>query len=193
MMTFEEFKRARYQEAPYDLPHNPVGFNRTYGSDISAHLPFLEFISRSGQCKVVTEFGTRDCYSTVAFLSGCKNVVHSYDIMVTPSIEELQAIVDKPCDWTFHHQSSIAPETKIDPTDLLFIDSLHTYEQVTKELVRHGHYVNKYILFHDTVSFPEINKAIDEFIDYASVQYYDWWHKAYEVKFNHGLLLLEKQ
>jgi hypothetical protein len=80
-MTFEEFKAARYNESPYDFLHNQQGFARPHGSDISAHLPFLEYIA--SHCWYIVEFGTRDCYSTVAFLSGKPNSVTSYDIITT--------------------------------------------------------------------------------------------------------------
>jgi hypothetical protein len=186
-MKFKEFKHIRYNEPPYDLPTNQAGFARYQGSDISAHLPFLEFIAR--ECQTITEFGTRDCYSTTAFLAGCKGVVHSYDIITTPAIELLETIQDKPCKWIFYRESSTDPTLKIEKTNLLFIDSLHTYGQVKTELNYHHTQVDKYILFHDTVSFPEINKAIEEFMDDVEP---GRWKKVYDVKFNHGLLLIKR-
>ena len=184
-MKFENFKRARYNEPPYDLPSNPhLGFNRQGGSDISAHLPFLEYIA--SQCDAITEFGTRDCYSTAAFLAGCNGCVYSYDIVTTPSIEQLRNITDKPCQWVFRQRSTIDPSLRIEESDLLFVDTLHTYDQVQAELAQHADFVNRYIMFHDTVSFPDINRAIDEFMRGGK------WKKVYEVRFNHGLLLIER-
>lgn len=46
--------------------------------------------------------------------------------------------------------------------DVLFIDTIHTYEQVRDELAVWGERVRKggVILFHDTDSFPEIRRAV---------------------------------
>ena len=51
--------------------------------------------------------------------------------------------------------------------DLLFIDTVHSYEQTRKELEIWGSKVvnGGYILIHDTLSYPEQNKAIWEFLD----------------------------
>jgi hypothetical protein len=51
----------------------------------------------------------------------------------------------------------------------------------------HASQVRCWLLFHDTVSFPEVKTAIDEFMSKNS-----HWKKVYEVKFNHGLILLER-
>jgi len=53
----------------------------------------------------------------------------------------------------------------IEQTDLLFIDTLHTYDCLSRELELHGDKVNKYIIFHDTVLFSGIVPAIDEFLE----------------------------
>jgi hypothetical protein len=160
-MTFEEFKDVRYNEPPYDFARNAQGFARGLGSDISAHLPFLEYMAR--QCFYIVEFGTRDCYSTVAFLSGKPHSVTSYDIITTPSIETLKEL-KKPTEWVFKQQSTIEPDLVIPQCELLFLDTLHTYEQVKKELEMHASQVRCWLLFHDTVSFPEVKTAIDEFM-----------------------------
>ena len=87
-------------------------------------------------------------------------------------------------------------EIDIKETDMLFIDTLHTYQQVKGEL-RFANKVRKYIAFHDTwshgvgsrdiVGEPGITNAINEFL----VKYPEW-KKIYEVNFNHGLIILEK-
>ena len=79
----------------------------------------------------------------------------------------------------------------------MFIDTLHTYEQVITELKMHSNKVRKYILFHDTSPIPsskksfivekEVNKAIDEFL----VTNKDWILKQRFTN-NHGLTVLER-
>jgi hypothetical protein len=75
-------------------------------------------------------------------------------------------------DWLFRHGSTLEADV-IEETDMLFVDTLHTYGQVKGELERHGNQARKYIVFHDTVSFglvgedyrkPGINLAIQEFM-----------------------------
>lgn len=192
-MNFIQFKQSRYNSVPYDLKNNPFGFKYENGCDISAHLPFLEFIA--SQCNHVTEFGTRECYSTVAFLAGCKGKVVSYDIKSYPAIIELK-YYELPCLWEFKQQSTIDPELKIEETDFLFIDSLHTYDQVKQEL-KQAKYVKKFLGFHDTFSQGEMSldmpgtkgiiPALVEFLN----ENHDW-KVVYHVIFNHGLTLLQR-
>lgn len=42
---------------------------------------------------------------------------------------------------------------EIEQTDLLFIDTLHTYNQLNSELKKHNSKVNKFIILHDTETF----------------------------------------
>ena len=42
---------------------------------------------------------------------------------------------------------------EIEPTDLLFIDTLHTYTQLSQELKLHASKVKKYIILHDTTTY----------------------------------------
>jgi hypothetical protein len=84
----------------------------------------------------------------------------------------------------------------IDEADLLFVDSAHTYETVSKELSLHAHKIKKYIIFHDTVSFgitgddggEGILKAIHEFLE-ANLE----WKIIHQVDYNNGLMVIERQ
>jgi spore coat polysaccharide biosynthesis predicted glycosyltransferase SpsG len=196
----DEFKEKRYSHIPGDFTYNELGFKNDCGqgiySDISAHLPLLEFLA--SRCDHITEFGTRDCYSTIALIYGCRKEgkVVSYDIKSTPDIEFLLSKKDDlPCDWEFRLDNTIREDLEIEPTDLLLIDTLHTYDQVKKELELHANKVNQAILFHDTFSQgeksldiigePGINQAINEFLSENN------WRITYQVQFNHGLVLME--
>ena len=100
----------------------------------------------------------------------------------------------------------------IDPTDLLFIDSLHTGEYLRKELFRHHLKVNKYIVLHDTEScgnaIPNndyawnifclggaklnhtegLRPVVDEFLMKANG---DWIINVEKIN-NNGLMMLER-
>lgn len=196
-ITFNQFRDARFNTRPWDYPYNALGFKEaTQGSsDISAHLPFIEYIAY--KCNHCTEFGTRDCFSTAALISGCKGTVISYDLNIGGTVQQLAAIKELPCDWRFVQVDTLEPAFEIDRTDLLFIDTLHTYNQVKGELAKHAHKVNKYIMFHDTYSHgirsldipgeEGILRAITEFLDQNNE-----WELIYEVRFNHGLIMVEK-
>lgn len=116
-------------------------------SDISPHMPLLR--SLADECDTVVEFGVRHGYSTVALVaSRCRRVV-SYDIedprMVLPG--------DSVGKWGFVLADTSKLETgDIPPCDLLFIDTLHTADQVRQELRQAG-MVRKYLAFHDTLTW----------------------------------------
>jgi hypothetical protein len=125
-------------------------------SNIVLHLPVLEWYA--SLCDHVTEFGVEDGHSTTAFIAGCKGEVVSYDVVFTPVARQLQKM-SLPCKWTFIKADTIDPETTIAPTDLLFIDTLHTYNQVKRELDLHGDKARRYIAFHDTYSCDTVDRS----------------------------------
>lgn len=52
----------------------------------------------------------------------------------------------------------------IEDTDVLYIDTLHKYEHLVKELQLHGHKVQRYIIFHDTHAAKGLKKAVTEYV-----------------------------
>jgi len=201
-MEFKEFKRVRYETPAFDFAENKLGFafhkNQPGYSDISAHLPLLEYLA--SKCIHITEFGTRDGFSTCAFMSGLQKTrgrLVSFDIDMPSFMDEFKNMEDLPCSWDFRQRSTVDEDLNIEETDLLFVDSLHTYEQVRDELRLHAARVGKFIVFHDTYSHGEFSRdikgregilrAINEFVDSSSE-----WEQVYKVDVNHGLIVLEK-
>ena len=167
-------------------------------SDINEHLPTLK--KYADECNHITEFGTRTGKSTWAWLMSSAKTIRCFDndMGVTKYIKNHHIVAEQlKKDFTFTCVSTIAKGLEIEPTDLLFVDTLHTYEQVITELKMHSNKVRKYILFHDTSSIPsskksfivekEINKAIDEFL----ITNKDWILKERFAN-NHGLTILER-
>jgi cephalosporin hydroxylase len=200
-MNFSEFVQPRRDCPPADFEGNPIGFNRLGDnvcsfSDMSAHLPILQYFA--SLCNHCTEFGTRRCCSTIALLQGAKSKVVSYDVAKHPDITTLENIEDKPCTWQFKLQDTTDPNHQIETTDFLFVDTLHTYEQVKKELELHADQVGKFIAFHDTTSqgtqsldvpgAEGILRAIHEFL-----VAHPEWKPIYEARFNHGLIIVQKE
>lgn len=114
----------------------------------------------------MTEAGVRYVVSTFALLLGKPKRLVSVDIVHPNDMVGGQNDVIKGKD-EFALATSFASENGVDfefvlgstltidlePTDLLFLDTLHQYNQLCLELERHSEKVRKYILLHDTQSF----------------------------------------
>jgi cephalosporin hydroxylase len=87
-------------------------------------------------------------------------------------------------------------ESDIQETELLLVDSHHTYDQVREEMNHHAYKVSKYIIFHDITLYGlsgqdpgsvGIWPAINEFKD-ANPE----WKVHSQWDNNNGLLVLKK-
>lgn len=122
-------------------------------SDINEHLPVLKKYAE--ECFHVTEMGVRYACSTWAFIEAKPKKLVCYDIDYKP-FEPSEKIIKKMCgNYGIEFEFILADCLKIDieKTDLLFIDTLHTYNQLISELNKHSKNVNKYIILHDTTLF----------------------------------------
>ena len=119
-------------------------------SDIFEHIPTLRALA--DQVRHVTEMGTRLAVSTRAFLASKAAVVRAYDLGIHAGVPELfeQARQEGKDAQII---SANVLEIEIKATDLLFIDTLHTYDQCRDELRLHGHRAQRYLVFHDTQTF----------------------------------------
>jgi cephalosporin hydroxylase len=144
---------AWYQAAikpPTDMTKPPA--------DIWEHLPRLRELA--SKCEHVTEFGMREAGgSTLAILAAQPKTFISWDInpwsIVSQRVSDLLYVAGRTkFEPRVGDTLKIAP---IEPTDMLFIDSLHTAKQLKAELERHADpirlAIRKYIVFHDTVTF----------------------------------------
>lgn len=186
-------------EALYDKYHRQP-------SAISEHMPTLRRLA-SG-CDTVCEFGVKRGMSTTALLLGCAGKVYSWDVVETPQARQLEKLAGER--WVYTVADS--KTANVPECDLLFIDSLHNYEQVKAELL-HADKVRRYLVFHDVTTFGEIGAdgetgrwtwepvvhesvpaghwgvrpAIDEFM----VEHWDWRIAERHVN-SHGLLVLQR-
>jgi hypothetical protein len=127
-------------------------------SDIYEHMPLL--LNLAKECSSVTEIGLRNMTSTWGLLKGlAENPNHfcSYlgiDI-VSPKKGKIKLAkkLSKKNRISFQFLEENDMNLDINNTDLLFIDSLHTYCHLTYELEKFSPKVRKYIALHDT-SFP---------------------------------------
>ena len=175
-------------------------------SAIQPHLPRLKLFATG--CDLAVEFGVKRAASSSALLLGAKRVI-SYDIVPTEEARRLQRAVTR---WEYRIvDSRYAP---VVDCDLLFVDSLHTYEQCHAELERHADAVARLLLFHDTITFgsvgaqgesgqhrwiytpgqavPQDALGIRPAIDQLMMRDSSWHIRAHYTD-SHGLLVLERR
>ena len=178
-------------------------------SDINEHLPILKKYAE--QCEVVSEMGVRYACSTWAFIESRPKKLICYDIDYSP-FQPSEVYIRKICDnYNIKFDFILSDSLKVDiyKTDLLFIDTLHTYNQLYCELKKHSNNVNKWIILHDTTFYGErdefiydhasdlvkgkkcnkigLNDAINDFI----IESKNWIIKEVYIN-NNGLTVLEK-
>ena len=156
-------------------------------SDINEHISVLK--KYADMCEHVTEFGVRSGVSTWAWIASNAKIVRCYDIKNCSVVEHQKAADEIKKEFSFTCVNTIAERFDIEPTDLLFIDTDHTYKQCSQELRQHAYKVNKFIIFHDTVTYgTELNKAIEEFLEKNN----DWMIRE-KLLNNNGLIVLAKK
>ncbi len=135
--------------------------NSSASIDICEHLDTLrEYASK---CDSVTELGVRWVVSTWALMAGRPKKLTSFDIHhfgiygVDP--ETLDNAASNAGVIFKFYQEDVLTTDKLFETDLLFIDTIHSFKQLSMELHLHANKVKKYIVFHDTSSFGEMDEA----------------------------------
>ena len=171
-----------------DITDFSFNFSKWHKSDINEHIATMH--KYANECNHITEFGVRTGVSTWAWLASKAKTIRCFDIdkEVETNLQTHRLALKKlDKDFTFTCVSTIADKLDIEPTDLLFIDTDHTYEQCSKELQMHAHKVRKYLIFHDTNLFKDLNRAISEFIE-ANKE----WKIKEVLTNNNGLTVLER-
>ena len=126
-------------------------------SDINEQLPLLHQYALS--CQHITEFGVRLGVSTTCFLHARPRVLVSYDVEKKPdTISHLCGLADA-AGVEFSFRKIDVRTTRIEPTELLFIDTWHVYEQLRVELLVHAEMVSRFIALHDTVTFGDVGES----------------------------------
>ena len=153
-------------------------------SDINEHLPTLrKYAEQSGR---VLELGTRYGTSTTALLAGRPDVLISLDVSPCRNATLLKLRAET--DLRFVEADSLEWEPIHESYDLLFVDTLHTFEQVTAELGRFAPLVTHCIILHDTVSFSPVMDAVREFLSQNPA-----WSMIEDHRNNNGLAVLARR
>lgn len=164
-------------------------------SDICQHLPTLKKYAE--KCETIVELGVRSIVSTWAFLMGKPKSLLSVDILhpskyidYDPNGCNLELVYqlskESGTEFTFLEADTL--KVKLPECDLMFFDTLHTYYQLSEELDLHGHKVNKYMIFHDTVTYKdELIPAIEDYME----QHNGIWSIHETFYNNNGLMVLK--
>ncbi len=137
-------------------------------SHLNEHLPALVVLA--GGCRHLTEFGTGTGNATTALLYTQPDHLVTYDRLRFPQLDRLRLVAGR-TDFTTREADVLW--TEIEETDLLFIDTLHDYEQLTQELSLHAAKVRRYIVLAGTTTFGETGEtpgrrglwpAVEEFL-----------------------------
>ena len=159
--------------------------------NINEHLPTLRALA--SDCESVIEFGTNQAVSTTAFLAAQPARLKTIDINPSPEAEALRQYAGSTVYDVIQGDSRFV--TLAEPVDLLFIDSLHTREQLAVELATHARSVRRWIILHDTVTFGDRGEdggqgllvAVREFLGDRPE-----WRVSAEWRNNNGLMLLRR-
>jgi SAM-dependent methyltransferase len=175
-------------------------------SDINEHLPVLRELASA--CSNVAEFGTRGGVSTTALLMGLRDKVRAKggggflkiaDIdyaAVGNALAELGPSLKGDAVWLQGEVGDTLAGVTVDSCDMLFIDTLHTYDQLITELDMYHDRVDKWIALHDTVTFgakgedgkePGLRQAVADFLSGHSE-----WSELRHYENNNGLTVLER-
>ena len=124
-------------------------------NDINEHLPTFKKYSEG--CDTIIEMGVRSVVSTWGFLAGKPKKIISIDIL-HPNFwnsTDLDLVNEYSVENEIEFEFILSDVLKIEipKCDILFLDTIHEYNQVKNELELHSSNVNKYIMFHDTESF----------------------------------------
>lgn len=165
-------------------------------NDICQHLPTLLNYARG--MNTVIELGVRSIVSTWAFLLARPEWLISLDIVHPALYKEhdpvggdLEVVSNEASRLGVHFRFILGDSitAKLPECDLMFFDTLHTFDQLSAELKAHSNNVKKYMMFHDTFTFAtELIPAIRNFM-----QDHPEWKVKEVFTNNNGLTILERE
>ena len=167
---------------------------KTTPSDINENVHILYDLAK--ECDTVVEMGVRTGVSTRAFLASDVKLL-SFDLVLDQTVKQLFGIAQKQGKHVQYIQGNVL-DIEIEEADMLFIDTFHTYDQLSRELRQHGNKAKKYLVFHDTYTFGlqgESNNdnrgLLTAIIEFMVINPH-WAFKLIKTN-NNGLLVLERK
>ena len=162
--------------------------------NIEANRWYIEIlVDYAKQCETITELGVFQGTSAAGFLSTLPVRYRGYDLDFSRFNTELylEIAAEHNIDAQFVFGNS--HEIEIEPVDFLFIDTVHTYEHVQSEIIKHNRKLKKYISIHDTnyTKPPRLGKKVREAAMELSANFPEW-HIVENIKTYTGMIILER-
>ena len=170
-------------------------YNRIYELHATAHKPeymlvHAEIIGKMEDCDSYTELGVNQGATLAAAMLQNPKKIRAYDISLKPynfaNKHFAGYAADNSIDYIISEEDTL--KCVLDPVDLLYIDTLHRYDHLTKELERHGDKAKKYIVFHDTHAQQGLKQAVQEY-----VQFHHEWSIVTDCQDNVGFMTIQKR
>lgn len=147
-------------------------YTQLYEVQATAHTPEYMLVHNEIRRRLIestsyTELGVNQGTTLAIALLERVPVIRAYDINTSPYNKakhhfEKHAIEHR-LDFSIEQSSTLTVD--IAQCDTLYIDTLHTYAHLKKELEMHGDKAQKYIIFHDTFKpRNQLKPAIHEFV-----------------------------
>lgn len=166
-------------------------FDWTRGAkrDLDQHFPFLRELA--AKCSHVTEF-TKRRESTVAFLAGRPQVLASYPSELDALIPAAARLAGETQVRLFPNVSSL--DATIEPTDLLWLDTVHSAARLKQELDKHAGQVRRFIAVRGTGAYGAVAENKKEAGLFTAlrpfVQDFPEWFVYYHTRQQYGLTVL---
>lgn len=161
----QETLRNRYQRRKIDAAlQQAYDWCRSTPNDIHQHMHILRKYARN--CDHITEFGTRHFISYYGLAAGLPKKIVTYDIEHS-GFYDIAKQISNQNNIELDYKIADTKTAVIDSTDLIFFDTLNTYEQLKIEIQQHANKSRKYLIFHGVtdVSNSTAWKAIQEFLN----------------------------
>jgi len=154
-------------------------------TDIADHLETLRMLVVEFKLYAVLELGVREGNSTLALLAGIDEIGGSVLSVDLDPCERARARIAKHGllgYWTFFQSDALAFLLETCPYyHLIFVDLDHGYDETSAVLEAYAPLVqpNGFLIFHDTVSHPELELALREFIaTHDDWRFYNWLNNS---------------
>lgn len=170
-------------------------YDRIYELHAKAHQPEYmlvhdEIVLRLKDCNSYTELGVNQGATLAAAMLTNPTTVRAYDIALKPYnyAKHLfeQYADNNSIDYQANESNTL--ECVLDPVDVLYIDTLHRYDHLIKELARHGNKANRFIIFHDTHAQKGLKQAVQEYVTKNSQ-----WSIVTDCQTNVGFMTIERK
>lgn len=158
--------------------------------DLDKHMPKLRELASN--CEHITEIATRR-EGSVAFAATNPKKLVSYNMEAADGVfTVLRTLMG---DALVLESKKSTEVESIEETDLLFIDSIHTWKVLQRELELFAPKVRKYIVLHDTKGNGEKGEDGKEGLFYALrpwLESHGEWFPVYHTDMQYGLTVLSK-